>query len=186
MHMVLPGSPAKGEYHGPGWSEWILGFGCTILAATQLRSIYSSPEQQTALSYYFQEPGIRAFHVAGATIDFAIVIVVAAWIFAAKKAEIWGFLLMALCMGGLVVGWAELVHALTPNPNRVYVLQGLPFSPVNNAGLLGAAVFMGYFATKVPMGSMGMFVKLALKVALWVGLFGVQWILFEQMAGRIS
>ena len=186
MQFVLPGSPAKGEYCGPGWSEWILGFWCTLLAGTQIRAFQNVPPQQSALSYYFQEPGVRTFHLCAIFIDFAIVLTVGVWIFASRKAEVWSFLRAALCISGLVIGWAELFNAVKPLDSRVYVLEGLPFSPLNNAGLLGSAVFIGYFAMKVPTGVLSKFAAVLMKLLLWIGLFGVQLILFEQLTERLQ
>lgn len=186
MSIEMPGTPAQGKYQGPGWAEWLLGFACTILAATQLLSILRDPAPQTALSYYYQEPGVRAFHVAGLVIDFLIVLVVTVWIFAWKKAEIWQVLLMALCLTGFVLSWTELYRAIAPDPFRVYLLEGLPFGPINNKGLLGASVFVGFFAMKLPLGSIGQFAKVILRLILWVAIFGVQWMLFEKVMVRFQ
>lgn len=183
---VLPGSPAKGEYRGPGWSEWLLGFGATMLAGTQLRSITAVPDPQTALSYYFQEPFVRTFHMTSLVIDFAVVLIVAAWIFLWHKADTWSMLVMALCLGGVALGWAELIRATLPSAGRVYVLQGLPFSPINNAGIAGTTLFAGYAATKIPMGTVATLPKILLRVAVCLGLLAAQWILFEQFGASIQ
>lgn len=182
--MAITGSPAQGEYSGPGWAEWLLGFLCTVMAATQLRSIFESPAQQTALSYYFQEPLVRGFHISGMVVDALVVLVVLVWIFVSQKAEVWGFLVMALCLGGFLLSWAEAIRAVTPDPTRVYRLEGLPFYPLNNLGLFGASVFFGYYAMKLPVGEVGRFAKVMLRGTVWVGLFGVQWMIFEQMVSR--
>lgn len=182
IQLVVPGSPAKGEYRGPGWPEWLLGFGCTILAGTQLRSITTVPDPQTALSYYFQEPFVRAFHASSLGIDFLVVLTVAAWIFLWQKSEAWGALTLALCLGGAALGWAELIRATVPTPGRVYLLQGLPFSPVNNGGIAGTTLFAGYATTKIPLGTLTLPAKILLRIAACLGLFVAQWIVFEQIA----
>ncbi len=182
--MAISGSPARGEYTGPGWAEWILGFLCTALAATQLRASLESPLQQTALSYYYQEPFVRGFHTTAIVVDALIVIVVFIWIFFSRRSELWSFCVMALCLGGFLISWAEIIRAVVPDPTRVYQLEGLPFFPVNNLGLFGASVFFGYFAMKLPVGEVGKFVKVMLRLTLWIGLFGVQWMIFEQLVSR--
>jgi len=182
--MTITGSPAQGEYSGPGWAEWMLGFLCTVLAATQLRSILESPQQQTALSYYSQEPFVRGFHISGMVIDALIVLCVLVWIFFSRRAELWSFLVMSLCLGGFLVAWAETIKAVVPDPTRVYQLDGLPFYPMNNMGVLGASVFFGYFAMKLPVGEVGKFTTVMLRLTLWVGLFCVQWMIFEQLVSR--
>jgi hypothetical protein len=185
ISIVMPGNPAQGKYRGPGWAEWSLGFLCTVLAATQLRSILTTPDPQTALSYYYQEPWVRNFHVAGLTIDLLVVLVVATWIFAWKKSEIWMVVLMALCLSGFVVSWAELLRAVAPDPTRVYILEGLPLGVINNKGILGASVFAGFFAMKMPLGTIDGVAKVLLRLVLWFGIFGVQWMLFEQMVKQV-
>ncbi|QYK52391.1 MAG: hypothetical protein KF824_08990 [Fimbriimonadaceae bacterium] len=181
--MSEPGAPAKGKYHGPGWAEWLLGFAATALAATQLRSFLEDVAPQTALSYYYQEPGIRVFHVAAMTVDLLIVLCVAFWIFVWRKAVVWGTGIMIFCALGAGIIWIELIRAVQPISGRVYQLEGLPFYPVNNMGILGAGVFVGYIALKLPMGEIGKFAQTMTKIALWIGMLGVQWILFEQVAG---
>lgn len=178
-----PGDPAKGKYHGPGWAEWLLGFAASALAATQLRSFLEDVAPQTALSYYFQEPGMRNFHAAAMVIDLLIVVCVALWIFMWRKAQIWATGIMVLCAVGASLVWTELMRAAQPAAERVYKLDGLPFYPINNMGILGAGIFVGYIALKLPMGEIGKFAQIMTKVVLLIGMIGVQWILFEQVVG---
>lgn len=180
--MSSPGAPAKGKYQGPGWAEWLLGFGVTALAATQLRSFLDDVAPQTALSYYYQEPGVRTFHVLAMGIDLLIVCLVALWIFVWRKAEIWAIGIVILCTAGAGLAWFEIVRAINPISDKVYELEGLPFYPINNLGILGAGIFVGYIALKLPMGEIGKFAQAMTKIALVVSMIGVQWILFEQVA----
>lgn len=173
------GDNARGEYQGPGWAEWLLGLAATALAATQLRALIETPPPQTALGYYFQEPYIRLAHILATGVDLALVLTVAAWIFFWKKAELWSVIVAALCVAGAGLAWGELWLASKPDPTRVYTLQGLPFAPVNNMGLLGAAVFCGYLALKLPTGNMARIPSALTRLAIWVGFFGLQWILYD-------
>ena len=139
------GAPAQGKYEGPGVAEWVLGFACSALIATQLRSATLPIDPQTALSYYFANPNVRLFHNLAIALDALIVICVAAWIFMWRRAVIWQALIAIFALLGTGLIWFELVQALSISGQN-YTLTSLPFTPINNVGLLGAGLFVGYLS----------------------------------------
>jgi len=178
------GASTRGKYEGPGWAEWLLGFGCTALAATQIRALATKPMAQTALSYYMQGEGIRTLHLISVVIDAIIVVCVASWIFAWRKAGVWATIIALACVAGASLCWFELIRAMTPDPTRVYRLDSLPYHPINNQGLLGSAIFLGYLMMKIPLPGMSKPAVVGLRLLLWIGIFGGQLILFDLWQGR--
>jgi hypothetical protein len=181
---MKPAQAAKGQYRGPGWAEWILGFAAAIMAATQFRSLFDEPLRQTALSYYFQESGVRVFHAVSVVLDLSIALVVMIWIFVPRRVALWSAIVAGLCLVGPVLVWIELARILNPGAERVFVLDGLPFRPVNNMGLLGSTIFLGYLGFRLPLGSVGGVARVALGCVLWGGIFGVQSMIYDQLVNR--
>ena len=186
MNLNFPGGPAKGKYVGPAAREWFLGLAATGLAATQINSLLAPIPPQTALSYYTVRPGIAVLHLLAVLIDFVLLVAIALWIFKAEKAKIWSGVVGTACAVGIVLVWLELGVAVRPDIAQQYLLPGLPFRPINNLGLIGASVFLGYLTLRMPSGSINPVPAVTTKVALWLGLFGMQWVLFESVARRFA
>ncbi len=183
--MSNPGAPAQGKYQGPGVAEWILGFICSGLVATQLRATTQPIDPQSALSYYFANPNVRLYHNLSIAIDVVIVLCVAAWIFMWRRSVLWQTIIAIMVFAGIALVWIELLQAMQLT-GRKYTLPSLPFSPINNLGLFGAGVFVAYLSLMLPTGELSGLAKIGQKVALAAGVFGVQLILFEQVARRFA
>lgn len=175
------GAGAKGEYHGPGWPEWLLGLAATALGATQISHLLASVPLQSAESYYLKRGGVVPLHIGSAIVDLLAVFAVAGWIFAWKRSRLWSLMLSAVCFVGTVLVWLELYLATGREVFQVYILPDLPFRPVGNMGLLGATVYLGYLTMRMPTGSMKLAVGVLVKLGIWMGLFGVQWVIFDRM-----
>lgn len=186
MSLSELGSSTKGKYVGPSAREWFLGLACTGLAATQIGSIMATVPPQTAMAYYYQRPGVVALHWMSVLVDLVLVVCVAGWIFRSASAGIWANVIGVACAIGIVLVWLELGIALKPDPTMNYLLPGLPFRPINNVGLVGASVFLGYLTLRMPSGTINPVPAVTTKMALWLGLFGMQWVLFESVAKRLS
>ena len=163
-----------------------MGLSCGALAATQINALTSSAPLQTALSYYLKEPGVRPMHVLAFLLDFLMVAWVALWLFIPRRAILWQLLLLstAIVAGGLV--WLELYRATVPDASRVYVLDSLPFRPVNNFGLVGAGVFFGYITLKLPVGRLSTLPAVLVRFALAFSVLGLQWMLYDALSTRLS
>ena len=134
----------RGAYSGPRLAEWILAFACTVLLGSNLQNRLGTEGVQTADRYYFLSPQVQVLQVAGCLVDVAVILGCVAWLVWPKRARIWEMVLLVVVALGAPIAWLELVHALSTQPNGVYVLGELPYRPINNVGIVGSTVFLLY------------------------------------------
>lgn len=175
--------PPKG-YQGPGWQEWALSFACALLIGHDLFLARALREPQSAESYYFQLPWVPAMQSAGLAIDVAVMILTLVWIFVGKNRERFRLAVQSLAALGTLVVWIEIWRAAQID-SRVFTLTGLPLSPINNAGIVGAQVFAVYLLMVAPSGRgvwwRSVLVKTGLAVCVWL----FQWVLWTGVAGAM-
>jgi hypothetical protein len=158
------------KYRGPGGPDWLVAVACSTLVAAELQTQNARRQVQSGASYYFDSPWVPQIHTLALVIDVAIVAFAGVWmVFQLKRFSQTAMLFVAAL--GLALCWLELVYALQLQSGTVFVLNGLPYQPVNNVGLIGAQVFGTYLVFKTPSGKVhgwrAWTVKLVLAVALW-------------------
>lgn len=172
------GSTTKGPYAGPGGMDWLLAFVCTVLIGLQFRFFMQAGMPQTALGYYWQEPGVPYFHLTALILDVAIIAATAWWIFRPALRRRFELITTWCAALGFAVVWGELVRASLP-ADRIYLLTEMPFQSVNNNGLFGSTVFAAYIVYKLPRGDRAWWLDFVLKSVLILGLYLVQLMLFN-------
>lgn len=60
-----------------------------------------------------------------------------------------------------------------------FLLEGLPFQPLNNLGVIGATVFASYLVFKMPPGRLRPLVATAIKASFVVGTYILQLVAYE-------
>lgn len=154
------------------------GVAVSILGAFELSEFLDSGRTQTADSYYFQVPGIATFHVLGLAVVALSLLCLATWIAMPKFAPVLRVVVVGLAMFGFALVWAELARATVIRDPR-FLLESLPFRPINNLGLIGANVFGGYMLLKLPAGLLRPFPATVIKLTFVAGLVIVQLMIYE-------
>jgi hypothetical protein len=120
--------------------------------------------------YYFDSAWISQIHWAALVIDGLMFLLVATWLVRPFRG-VPRTLLAVVAVVGIALCWGELFYALRLQQGAVYVLQDLPFRPVNNGGVIGAQAFGTYLILRSPSerlkGWRFWLVSVALSVALW-------------------
>ncbi len=171
---------APKDYDGPGWQDWLFAFVCTLLIGYEVFVARGAEQQQSALSYYVEVPGVRLLQTAGLTVTSAVVGLTLLWILFGRRTVV-ERALVGLALTGIALCWIEAVRALATQPNPVFVLSELPFRPVNNMGLVGSQVFATYLLLKAPDSRMSPGRSLAVKAGLAVCVWLVQWLVWDSL-----
>ena len=148
---MLPNRPMeflRGKYAGPGAQEWVLGLMTTALLSGNLQARFNTEGLQNANRYYFRGVGIGLLQNLGVIVDLLVIFAIVGWLVWPSRRVWFEATIMSATVLGPPVVWAELILALSTQPNRVFVLESLPFRPVNNIGLLGSSVFLLYLLSK--------------------------------------
>lgn len=162
----------SGDYQGVGLREWILGLAAIGLTGNQIISLNATNRSISGLDYYFREPLVPLLQWGGLAIAVLVGLgVLLAIVFPGLRSTVLRLLpVLAITGAGLV--WVELTRALLPNPNRIYELADLPFRPINNFGLLGSTLFIGYLFFCLPDGKVPpiplFFIRAALVAAFYL------------------
>lgn len=162
----------SGDYQGVSVREWILGLAAIGLTGNQIISLNATNRSISGLDYYFREPLVPLLQWGGLAIAVLVGLgVLLAIIFPSFRPILLRSLpVLAITGAGLV--WIELTRALLPNPNRIYELSDLPFRPINNFGLLGSTLFIGYLLFCLPHGKVPpiplFFIRAALVAAFYL------------------
>ena len=146
-------------------------FACTILIASDVLFARSSNLPQSAESYYFSFPQVRAFHFWDVTVDLLFLIFTLVWIVLPVTGRFVKVALMLLATVGFFLCWGELVWSSNMSASSIYRLHELPFRPVGNIGLIGAQIFATYLFLALPSGKItswqSFVVKASLAVCFW-------------------
>jgi hypothetical protein len=175
--------PPQG-YRGPGWQEWALSFACALLVGHDAFIARALREPQSAESYYRLLPWVPAMQSAGLAIDLGVMTVTLAWIFFGRNGARFRQAVRALAVLGVLTVWAEVWRAAHVE-SRVFTLTGLPFKPVNNAGIIGAQVFAVYLLAVAPSGRGPWWRTLLAKAGLAFCFWLFQWLLWSALAGSV-
>lgn len=167
---------ALDRYRGPGAVDWIAGLACSGLVASEIQLGKTREMVQSATAYYFDSPWIPQLHTLALTVDVSMLALVMLWLVSPLKRAC-QVAMSTVALIGLVLAWGEVLYAVRLQEGAVFVLQNLPFQPVNNFGVAGAQVFASYLIFKLPSGRLtgwrSVLVKLGLCFAFWMFQFMV-------------
>ncbi|MCU0315231.1 MAG: hypothetical protein MUC92_01420 [Fimbriimonadaceae bacterium] len=166
-------------YSGPKWPEWVLSLAVCFLIASLLQTRRQSEYGQTAQRYYFETPGIPILHTIALTLNLILLVSIFLWVVKPVFERFISPLVSFLAFGGILLAWYEVIRATATQPNPIYILQELPYRPVNNLGILGASIFCGYLLFRMPYGFVEVWRSNLIRIGLAVGLFLCQTIAYE-------
>ena len=171
------------RFRGPGVVDWIAGLGCSVLIAGEVQMKGAREMLQSAAAYYFDSPWVPQIHALALTVDAAMIALVMLWLVSPfKRASQIAMTVVAAI--GLLLCWAEIVYAVRIQAGAVFVLQQLPFQPVNNFGVGGAQVFASYLIFKFPSGRLAGWRSALVKVGLCVAFWMFQFMVWQMVAPR--
>jgi hypothetical protein len=172
----MKNSPLFEKYRGPGAADWLVTLACSALIATEIQTQGASQRAQSGASYYFESPWVPQLHVGALVIDGLMIALAMVWLLTPTR-KFARVAMVCVAFVGLSLCWGEIMYALHVQEGAVYRLDGLPFQPVNNGGVIGAQVFGTYLLLRAPAGRLegwrAWAVKSALAVAFWVFQFMV-------------
>lgn len=153
----------------PGFTEWALVLTTTALGAAEFQTQSSRERIQSATAYYFQYPSISNIHLIALVIDGLIFAIPVLWILTPAKKLCRNALGLVVFLG-FALCWYEAIYASRLESN-IITLPTLPFSPINNYGLIGAQVFGTYIILSLPTSKgnklVFAFIRVALAMCLW-------------------
>lgn len=172
----MKSSPLFEKYRGPGLADWLVALACSALIAAEIQTQGASQRAQSAASYYFESAWVPQIHVAALVVDGLMLLLAMVWLLTPTR-KFARSAMTVVALAGLALCWGEILYALRVQEGAVYRLDGLPFQPANNAGVIGAQVFGTYLLLRAPAGRLegwrAWAVKLALAAAFWVFQFMV-------------
>lgn len=170
----------QASFEGPGWQEWALSFVCTLLVGYGAFVGREMADPQAAERYYSQLPGVQAFQIGGLAVSLGVLVSTLAWIVLRRSAWLMG-VVRVLAVAGILLAWGEIVRASNSQPDPVFVLNQLPFRPVNNMGVVGAQAFASYLILRGPSGSGSPWAWLLAKAGLSVCVWMFQLVVWDQL-----
>lgn len=185
---MFPSNPLeflRGKYAGPGVPEWTVGLATSALLSANVQVRLNSVGVQNSTRYYFRQPWVVPLQNLGVALDVVVLASVAGWLVWPNKRVMFEWALVVAASLIPPVAWAEIALALGTRSNPVYVLDALPFRPVNNVGVVGASVFLLYLLVKQPF-SKKPWLDASLKGLAGAGVVFAQMWWFQLVAGRAS
>ena len=177
--------PEQWTYSGPGWVEWAFSFAVTVLTAGSINARREMSDIMSAARYYSQVDGVILLHNLAFVVNTLFLLTVAAWIFLSRRQVPFSWVPQVLAVLGACLAWTEIVIARGTQPNSTYILESLPYRPINNMGLLGAQVFLMYLIFKSRSGELKPWPAFLIKAAFCLCLWLLQLGAWEILAGRL-
>jgi hypothetical protein len=165
-----------------GWPEWLTAAACALMAAYELSLGKQAGMTHTAMSFYSQHPHVVPLHRAALALDVVFILAVGVWVAKPGWGKALGPALAVMASVGAAMAWSELWLASRLAADSRYVLAGLPLSPLNNLGLLGAQVFLGYLLSAAARASRGARPRASVLLLWMVALGMCQWIAWDVVA----
>lgn len=165
-------------YRGPGWREWLMGFGATAMGAGTLAAERAIKDPQSAAAYYGENAWVAPIHGASLVFHGLLLLAVLLWMGTRKEQPFLTFIRVGAV---LVIGcvWTELVLAAHAASEADYLMTRLPIEPINSGGLWGAAACGVYLVLRVPAGRLGRIWSLGLKLMLALASVALQFLLWQ-------
>lgn len=124
-------------------------------------------------------------HLIGLCIAVFTILGIVGWIAFPAISKIAELSVRILAAIGFALVWIELAMASGMADAR-FLLNDLPFRPINNLGIVGATIFGAYFLVKLPQGTLKPLPTLLIKTSLLLGLYVVQAVFFDTSMGRLT
>jgi hypothetical protein len=129
--------------------EWALVAFCFLADFTiTLPAELSWGEGRSPYSRYYGNVGINLINIGALIVDVLVVALIIGWLISPRLASHALRTVMLLAAIGAALTWAELWYGSTFYYGEVRDKQGLPLS-VNNVGIVGSYVFLGYLSCRV-------------------------------------
>ncbi|MCG9894030.1 MAG: hypothetical protein MH204_00960 [Fimbriimonadaceae bacterium] len=173
-----------GLYRGPGALPFLGGLACMALIGLTIRNLGQMSLPQTAESYYSQVAGVAALQWAGLAINALMILTVLVWVAMQVRESPLRTVTLALAGIGFLIVWFELwiARSVAADPDRIFVLRHLPYTPVGSGGLIGAQVYATYLILSLPAGGLKPWQTGLLKAAFAVCFWFLQLALWEALS----